>query len=298
MENVLNGPLSGQFPYRLTTEERFQYHCKVQPVAGQLEFSIRPVDTRLSADAANRAFMGYPSRVGPAPETDRSDNVRKAKLRAKGRVKLLAMEMGVDRLFTFTIRKTDDKVLPYDDVLSAWDYFRRMALKADRGFRYVATPEQQKNGQWHIHAGLAGFQNVQNFTRMWQHALNHVMGRPRSMTKGPESPGTCNIANKKKPPTKALTRAKWIARYIAKYIGKSLETAFNRKSHFHSTGIKVTPAQRHWLEAKNRDQALLEVLRRYGLMDGDLPAAGVTIWNRDSCSAWFTVPAADIPPPF
>ena len=52
----------GQFPFRLTHEDRFQYRVKVQPVAGQLEFSIRAVDTRLAANAAKRAFEGYPKR--------------------------------------------------------------------------------------------------------------------------------------------------------------------------------------------------------------------------------------------
>src|SRR5664279_873753 len=121
MEFTLEPP-PGQYPYRFTQDDRFQYHVKVQPVAGQLEFSIRTVDTRLAASAALRAFQGYPKRVGPAPHTDRDDNIRKAKLRAKSQVKLLAMELGVDRLLTFTIRKVGDALMDYDDVLKAWDY--------------------------------------------------------------------------------------------------------------------------------------------------------------------------------
>jgi hypothetical protein len=290
------GPLPGQFPYRHTQDDRFQYRAKAQPVAGTLEISIRPVDTRLAAMAAQRAFMGYPKRIGPAPETDRDDNVRKAKLRAKGQVKLLAMELGVDRLLTFTIRKVGD-CMEYDNVLKAWDYFRRMASRFDTNFAYICAPEIQKNGQFHIHAGVRGFINVRIYTRMWQSALNRVLKRNQGLVAGSDSPGTCNVTKALRGAT--LQKAKNIARYIAKYIGKSLETGFNRKSHFHTTGIKITPAQAFWLEANDRESAIVEVMQRYGMLESGV-GFDVQIWRRDSCSAWFSVPVnpETFPPPF
>jgi hypothetical protein len=288
-------PVPGDYPYRLTHDDRFQYRYKAQPVAGQIEVSIRCTDTRLAAMAAERQWKGCPLRVGPAPETDREDNIRKAKLRAKGQVKLLAMELGVDRLLTFTIRKVGDVVMPYDDVLRAWDYFRRMVLKWDSNFAYVAAPEVQRNGQFHIHAGIRGFVNVRILTRMWQSSLNRVLKRNQKMVKGGDSPGTCNVTKAMRGQT--LQKAKNIARYIAKYIGKALETGFNRKSHFHTMGIVISPAKAQWLESETRDGAVMEVLRKMGLVD-DLGVPTVKIWMRDSCSAWFSVPAASIPPPF
>lgn len=288
-------PPPGQFPFRLTQDDRYQYRVKVQPVAGQLEMSIRSTDTRLAAMAARRQWEGFPVRTGPAPDTDREDNIRKAKLRAKGQVKLLAMELGVDRLLTFTIRKVGDAVMSYDDVLKAWDYFRRMALRWDSTFAYVAAPEVQKNGQYHVHAGIKGFVNVRILTRMWQSALNRVLKRSQKMVSGPDSPGTCNITKALRGQT--LQKAKNIARYIAKYIGKALDTGFNRKTYFHTVGIKISPAQAQWLEANSRDGAVMEVLRKWGLVD-DLGMPKVDIWFRDSCSAWFSVPADSIPPPF
>lgn len=286
----------GKFPFRLTHEDRFQYRVKVQPVAGQLEFSIRTVDTRLSAMAAQRAFQGFPKRIGPAPETDREDNIRKAIWRAKAKVKLLAMECKVDRLLTFTIRKIGDVCMDYETLLRAWDIFRRMAARADKNFHYVAAPEVQKNGQFHIHAGVHGFINVRNYTRMWQIALNRVLGRSQSLYMGEDSPGTCNV-------TKRLTgsqcgKSKNIAKYIAKYIGKALESGFGRKSYFHTVGIVVTPAKALWLESQTRDDAVSEVMVKYGMCRA-LLAGMVSVWMRDGCSAWFSVPANCVnDPPF
>lgn len=296
MEHEYFGPTVGQFPHRHTQDDRYQYRAKIQPVAGTLEISVRSTDTRLAAMAAQRAWMGYPKRIGPKPETDRDDNIRKAKLRAKGMIKLIAMEMGVDRLLTFTIRKTDT-VMEYEKVLKAWDLFRRMAVRWDSKFAYVAAPEVQKNGQFHIHAGVSGFINVRIYTRMWQSALNRILGRPQSLVHGSDSPGTCNVTKALRGAT--LQKARNIARYIAKYVGKALESGFNRKAYFHTVGVKITPAQAVWLEAQDRETAIIEVMRMYGLFDSGI-GFDVNVWRRDSCSAWFSVPITleTVPPPF
>lgn len=292
-EDFALDPQPGAYPFRLTHEDRFQYRVKVQPVAGHLEFSIRPVDTRLAAMAARRAWEGHPlNRKAPAPDTDRADNERRAKLRAKGVVRLMCMELRVDRMLTFTIRKVDD-CLAYDDVLRAWDIFRRMAVEWDKGFAYIATPERQKNGQYHIHAGIHGFININIIRRMWQSALNRVMGRSQLLVNGKDSPGAVNITHK---PLRgeSVRKSCKVAAYISKYIGKSLDVEFNRKKYFATKGVQLTPAQRQWLESEDRESALVEVLERYGVTEFH----EVNFWNRDACSVWFRIPATSIPPPF
>jgi len=287
---------TGQFPYRHTYDDRFQYRVKVQPVAGTLEFSVRPIDTRLAAMAAERQWMGFPKRITPVDEARREEYSLRSHNRAKARIKLLCMEMGVDRMFTYTIRFVD-KPLPYDTVLLAWDYYRRAVARYDQSFRYVATPEQQKNGQWHIHAGISGYANVNVHRQFWQRALNHVLGRDKSLTSKADSPGTVNVPPHREYRGSKITKSKKIACYVSKYVSKSLETEFNRKSYFQTAGVKITPSQAKWLEAKTRDSAVSEVLRAYGLVD-DLGVPKMDIWNRDSVSAWFSVPIDGLPPPF
>lgn len=297
----LSSPTPGQFPYRYTENDRFQWAVKVQPVAGQLEFSIRPVDTRLAAMAAQREWMGFPKRgVTTSEAKDPEDSRRRSRLRAKSTVRLLALELRVDRLLTFTIRNTGE-LMPYDMVLKAWDLFRRMAEKWDKSFKYLATPERHKSGQFHIHAGVHGFVNVKILTRMWQSALNRVLKRDQSLIHGPDSPGTVNIPHKPLRGSQGRRSTK-VASYISKYIGKDMDVAMNRKKYFHSYGIHITPAQRKWLEADSRDGALMEVMSSYGLCavnaEGVLRVHLPHVWMRDSCSAWFTVEASQILPPF
>lgn len=286
-------PRPGAFPYRYTQDDRFQYRVKVQPVADYLEFDIRPVDTRLPAMAAQRQWMGCPKRLGPKPDTDRDGNLARAVQRARSTVRLMCIELKVDRMLTFTIRKWDGVALDYETVLKAWDLFRRMAVRWDPTFAYVAAPEEHKKGGYHIHAGIHGYVNINIIRRMWQSALNRVMGRAQSLIHGEDSPGTVNISHR---PIRGdqMKRSCKVASYIAKYLGKSLEVEFNRKRYFHTKGIKLTPAQRLWLEAEDRESALVEVIERYGLRDW----FEVEFWRRDGQSVWFRVPVASIPPPF
>lgn len=300
MELDLN-PTPGTYPYRLTHEDRFQYRVKVQPVADRLEFSIRCADTRLAALSARREWEGFPVR-GKTSSTaaDPDDTLRRSKLRAKGMVRLLAIQLGIDRMWTFTIRLVD-KPLPYDDVLKAWDLFRRSMEKHYPDFKYIATPEMQKNGQWHIHAGTAGFMNINRLRPLWQAALNRVLGRSLLLTSGSDSPGTVNIATRGRILGDKVRKSTKIANYISKYIGKAMDVAFNRKKYFHSYGVKITPAQRKWLAANTREGALVEVMRAFGLIDEGRDvflAFDVNVWRRDANSAWFAVDIDTIPPPF
>lgn len=301
MENTHFDTPSGQYPHRLSVEERFQYRVKVQPVADRLEFSIRCADTRLQAMAARREWEGFPKRGKTTSEAkDPEDSVRRAKLRAKAMVRLLALQLAIDRMFTFTIRLTGTP-LPYNEVLKAWDLFRRSMEKHYPDFKYIATPEMQKNGQWHIHAGTHGFMNINVLRSLWQGALNKVMGRSLLLTSGADSPGTVNVATRGKVLGDKVRKSTKIANYISKYIGKAMEVAFNRKKYFHSYGVHISQAQRQWLQASTCDGAIVEVMRAYGLLDEErsvFVGFDLKVWRRDANSAWFAVDVGGIPPPF
>jgi hypothetical protein len=187
--------------------------------------------------------------------------------------------------------------MAYDKVLKAWDNFRRSIEKTNPEFRYIATPEKQKNGQWHIHAGTRGFLNINTLRRLWQSSLNRVLGRSQLLTSGPDSPGHVHVGNKGRLLGDPARKATRIASYISKYIGKALEVALNRKKYFHTTGIKITPAQRQWLAAGNRESALVEVFNSFGLLDSGV-AFDIPVWRRDACSAWFKIDIEQLPPPF
>lgn len=281
----------GKYPYRLSVEDRFQPRVRVQPVAGQLEIDIRYCDTRLAAAADRRAWMGFPKRLQVKSDEERQDNILRATQRAQRRIRLLCMEAGVDRMFTFTTRHVMDR----DTLLHAWDLFRRSMEKHYNGFRYVATMElhpKGKPGHIHIHAGLTGFYNVNILRKLWHHALNTVLGRPMTMTSGADSPGNIDTGRKGKRHT-GLRASLAIASYIGKYVGKGMLQAFNRKRYLQSKGIKLTPAQSQWLEADNLSDAFFEACTKFGIIES-LDRAVV---RHRGMSAFIRIPIDALPPP-
>jgi hypothetical protein len=256
-----SGPAPGVFPHRFTQDDRFQYRVKIQPVAGHLEFYIRPVDTRLPAMAAERAFLGHPIRQFKPEQdpADRLDNQLKATQRAQRKIRLLCMEAGVDRLFTFTTRG----MLTRDQLLKAWDGFRRVMERNYKNFRYVATIENHKSGQLHIHAGLSGFHNINHLRRIWQTCLNRCLGRDQSLVHGADSPGTVNIPPSRKR-REGVRGSMAISSYVAKYVGKGPCTDFNRKRYMHTKNIKIQVPKSLWLDAANLFDAVMETARAYG----------------------------------
>lgn len=293
MEFDPDQPPAGKYPYRFTQDDRFQYRVRVQPVAGHLEFYIRAVDTRLPAMADQRAFMGNPVRkFNPQQdESDRLDNQLKATQRAQRKIRLLCMEAGVDRMFTFTVRNTG-VLMPRDQLLKAWDMFRRVMERHWKNFRYVATIETHKSGQFHIHAGLSGFHNVNHLRHIWHACLNRVLGRSLLLTSGPDSPGHVYV-----PKSKSVNRHKGvkgamaIAGYIAKYVGKDLVEAFNRKRYLHTKNVKISPAQAQWLKADNLIEAVFEAA---GLYQFDSSLGDLKTFKG---SAFLRVHVSDLPPP-
>jgi hypothetical protein len=287
----LDQPAPGQYPYRYTQDDRFQYRVRIQPVAGHREFYIRAVDTRLPAMADQRRFMGSPKRLYNVQQdpADRLDNQLKATQRAKRKVRLLCMEAGVDRMFTFTTRALLDR----DLLLKAWDRFRRVMEANWKEFRYVATIEPHKSGQLHIHAGMSGFHNINHLRKLWHSCLNRALGRSQTLVHGSDSPGNVNI-----PKTRSRTRyagvkgATAIAGYIAKYVGKELTEDFNRKKYLHTKNVKLNPAFSLWLEADDLGEAITEVARYYGFVEclDDLKVF--------KGSAFIRLHLDDLPPPF
>lgn len=264
----LDSPPPGAYPYRYTDDDRFQFRVRVQPVAGHLEFYVRAVDTRLPAMAADRAWHGNPKRQYRVEQTpaERFSNQLKATQRAQRQVRLLCMEAGVDRLFTFTVRACHH--LDRNTLLKAWDMFRRIMERHFHNFRYVATLEHHKSGELHIHAGLSGFHNINHLRRIWHTCLNRTLGRDQSLVTGPDSPGNVNIPkSRSKKRHSGVKGCIAIASYIAKYVGKDMVEAFNRKRYLHTKNVKITPAQAQWLKSDNLVDAVFEAAQLYSFTE-------------------------------
>lgn len=112
---------------------------------------------------------------------------------------------------------------------------------------------------------------------------------------GKGSPGNVDVQYRGR--SHGLAKTRRIAGYIGKYITKDIEPIFNKKRYWSTKGVSVPQPSRKWLKADNIDDALIEVMREWGLMvDGEYPA--LKVWNPGNL-AFFWVPVAGLPePPF
>ncbi|EHP38861.1 bacteriophage-like protein [Cupriavidus basilensis OR16] len=191
-------------------------------------------------------FYGYPLavrkrmdeiRAMPRAKRGESTNVEQSmhasSKRARKNVRLRCQAIQADRLLTLTYREnmTDVERLKRD-----FDAFRR-AMKGAGLWHYVAVPETQTRGAWHIHVAVHG-RLVYNLVRaIWQRIV------------GGKGMGSVNVRNPK-------TGGKWkrhaLAAYIAKYITKDVESReLNKKRYWTSKGIVVPEPQTYFVQDSN-----------------------------------------------
>lgn len=183
-------------------------------------------------------FYGYPLavrvrldelRARPRAKRGESLNTEQSQesssKRSKKNVRLRCQTIGADRLLTLTYRENMKDV---ERCKTDFKAFMR-AMKRAGMFDYVAVPERQTRGAWHIHVAVRG-RLVYNLVRgIWRRIVGRdELGRPN---------GNVDVRNPK-------TGGKWkrhaLAAYIAKYIAKDCgDHELNKKRYWSSKGIPV-----------------------------------------------------------
>lgn len=175
---------------------------------------------------------------GAKPETEedkeaRSTSAKAAAKRAKQNVRLRCKAARVTHMLTLSTREC---ITDLERFLKIWDAFRR-TMGAHREFHYIAVPELQKRGAWHMHVAVSGRAALNLARRAW---LKVVGGRGK---------GYCFISNPKGAHFGKQWKLDALASYIAKYIGKDIGTdRFNKKKYYTSRGINVPEAVVYHIE--------------------------------------------------
>ncbi|VVE88031.1 rolling circle replication-associated protein [Pandoraea bronchicola] len=153
----------------------------------------------------------------------KEDNRLVAAKRAKRRVRLRCKAMHADRMITLTYRENmqDKERLKRD-----YDKLRRRLAKL-LDFQYVAVPERQKRGAWHLHIAVKGRQNYRVLRAIWISIVGNDNGYVR-------------VSN----PFRQKGQHHKLAAYLSKYITKDFaEHTMNEKRYWTSKGIEVPERQ-------------------------------------------------------
>jgi hypothetical protein len=179
-----------------SSEQRYLLKTEVYP-SGAIRAVIKAVD--MSAEPYLHA--GNPQRN--KRDVSEQERAESSVQRTRKTIRQRCMAFGVDRMLTLTYQENmEDRERCYSDTIKLIQRCQAAGYLP----KYVAVPEQQKRGAWHVHIACKGFMWVQTIRRFWREIV-----------------GLGNIdmsyrhRNENNP---------WrIAAYLSKYIGKAIEQA-------------------------------------------------------------------------
>lgn len=146
---------------------------------------------------------GTPNRI--KRDKSEQERVQSSVARTRKVIRQRCMSFKADRLLTLTYRENmTDRARAYRDTVT----LIARARAAGYLVKYVAVPEQQKRGAWHIHIACRGFMWVQTLRRIWR----GIVGQDN---------GNIDLSYRHRGQSNPWR----IASYLSKYIGKALEQA-------------------------------------------------------------------------
>ncbi|MBB3013528.1 rolling circle replication-associated protein [Cupriavidus alkaliphilus] len=215
----------GDGPWKDTIVGRMRYF----EGDGSVNFYGYPLAVRVRMDSI-RALP----RAKRGESTNAEQSMHASSKRARKNVRLRCQAIQADRLLTLTYRENMQDV---ERLKRDFDAFRR-AMKGAGQWHYVAVPETQTRGAWHIHVAVHG-RVVYNLVRsIWRRIVGRdEQGRPN---------GNVDVRNPK-------TGGKWkrhaLSAYIAKYITKDVDNHdLNKKRYWTSKGIVVPEPQTYFVK--------------------------------------------------
>lgn len=265
-----NGNSFRQYPHAFVQDELFQPRMRAQSVGNYIEFYIRYVNLRDLQKLEQYRFTCPPGGLRTESKAKDPERAREvAEIRRKRKIRLLCLEMKVDRMMTLTTRPFG-RNLTRAEFEKAFTLFNKEMIRLAPKWDYVACVEKQpESKQYHIHAGIRGRYEVELLRKVWRTALNKVWGRDLDLLDGEDSPGNADISYKPGPGRSKHAFANRVAGYISKYVSKDLECIeFNRKGYYSRHLAKVlSPVSGWYPPAKSLSTTAIQVATDYGFLE-------------------------------
>lgn len=199
---------------------------------GQVEISGFPTtawhrinDARLRGHELNTAR-------GESEHRERNEEI--SVRRATQQIRIRCKQIAANTMITLTTRENIQEIERFYPLCK--EFFRRMRLHGD--FHYVAVPERQERGAWHLHIACQGKVAKRLVIAVWLRVV------------GGKGNGYCHISNPGRSDSQRQNGKRWeahrLASYISKYISKDVSgRELNDKRYWTSRGI-VVPERKTW----------------------------------------------------
>lgn len=245
MDSIIN-------PFELENANDFnspyEYKVKIQSFANK---SVDLIMTKIkhALPKTKEAFTGmttiYPKQLtDEEAEEKRLENIRRSVTRAKQAVHYAVRSMGADHMLTLTTRENITDRIQF---FTAFKEFMRLVRTKDlhtvngelilktrkekRSYLYVAVPELQERGAYHMHIACIGKQDIPLLRACWYVALG---GDPND--KGENTKGAVNIKyrqlafGRKSESFSTFQLVKYMTKYMQKSFDETNELGLKRYS--------------------------------------------------------------------
>ncbi|MGQ3091567.1 MAG: rolling circle replication-associated protein [Methylophilus sp.] len=170
-------------------EKPFEYRLKTRTFLNNtVEFVMSRIKHRIPKLHSDPIYGEMTSYTKTLTDEERAakdaENLSRAVRRAKQAVYFSVMQISADHLLTLTTRENIQDREKFFTVFTKFIRLVRTKILVDgrlvstprRPFHYVAVPELQDRGAYHMHCAVAGFQDVKLLRACWYVALGGSVG--------------------------------------------------------------------------------------------------------------------------
>lgn len=257
---------------------------------GSVEIKVKVIRPMSHANLNQRWQEGYIRGVPLSNQPELSDaekedkareNHARAVRRARQQVRYRVKALKATHLLTLTYR---DCMIDKAQLKGDWQRFVRLVRARYPDWQYVAVPELQDRGAYHLHIAVVGRQDVRFLRKCWYVALG-----ASSDATGDSTPGQIDLSGpQKRWKTQAGRGKQWredkLAGYLIKYLDKTFSEAVSDcKRYWASKGVAVPAPVRFWIAATSMHEAIAAAVSRawwleVGSFDMWLSEDGTCFW--------------------
>lgn len=274
--------------------------------AGSVEVVTRLIDPlrykRFNESAQYGGLVSYLDREGAPEKTDEErarENFIRATRRAKQGVRWAVKSIGADHLVTLTYRSPEGQEMKdFERLKRDWKEFCRLVRKGLPAFhnlkrhdgikdwRFVAVPELQQNGAYHLHVAVCGRQDINFLRRCW-----YVAAGGEQDASGERTPGAINVRGPSKRWGSKTNdwRPNKLSGYMTKYLSKTFEETAQPKGakrYWSGRSNEKPEVVRYWLKAQDFVSAIIE---SHAIFRHERPGGDFQLWASNGYDLiWFS----------
>ncbi|MDE4920183.1 hypothetical protein ACUXAV_006120 [Cupriavidus metallidurans] len=199
---------------------------------GQVEINGFPTTAWRRINDARLRGQQLGTKRGASEHRERNEDI--SVRRATQQIRLRCKQICANSMITLTTREC---ISDLGRFAALFDAFRR-GMRKHKEFHYVAVPELQKRGAWHVHVACQGKVAKRLIIAVWLRVV------------GGKGNGYCHVSNPGRSDSQRSNGKRWeshrLAAYISKYIAKDVSgRELNDKRYWTSRGI-VVPEKQDW----------------------------------------------------